>query len=94
MGRCALQVEEAGWLGNAKRLEDLLLVGCCFSPLLDRAMLTGKPPQVHSLQGCPQVSPTPTGLGLSDPDEQQSQPAEQHVGPDPFRQTVIDRLQV
>src|SRR6266536_1023031 len=89
-----LEVEEAGRLGQLKRAEDVLLAGCELGALVAGAGGAGESSEVEALELVAEVAPGLAGGALGDADEQQGEPAEQHVGADPLFLAVVDGPQL
>ncbi len=78
--------------GLAGRAEDVALVGGEFGALVDLAGVAGELSDVQGLEFLPDAPPGQgRDLVLDDPDEQQREPAQQDVRPDPCFLAVVDR---
>ena len=87
-------MQEQRWLGDAQGAEDVALAGGELGALLAGAGGAGEGAQVYALQLVAEVAPGVVGLVLGDPDQQQRQPAEEHVRADAVFLAVVDRPQV
>ena len=63
-------------------------------PLAAVAGVAGEGAEVQALEFVAEVAPGVAGVGLGDPDQQQREPAEQHVRADPVFFAVVDRSQI
>src|SRR5512142_43421 len=89
-----VQGVDAGWFGKVESGEDAPLVGDGLGTLAELAGGAGEGAHVQPVQVVVQLGPAPAGGGLGQPDEQQGQPAQQHVGADAVFLAVVDRAQV
>ena len=85
------KVVEARWLRLVELLQDGLLAGCEQGALSDCAVVSGQGHQVQPLELMAEVASGVLGPVLGHPDQQQGQPAEHDVGPDPLLLAVVHR---
>jgi len=89
-----LEIEEQRWLGDAEGSEDVALAGGELGALPARAGGPRECAEVHALQFVAEVALGVGGLVLGDPDQQQRQPAEEHVRADPVFLAMVHGAQV
>ena len=90
----SVELEEQRRLVDVQRVEDVALAGGELGALLVGAGGPGERAEVDALQLVAEVAPGLVGLVLGDPDQQQRQPAEEHVRADLFFFAVVDGAQV
>src|SRR4051812_21830774 len=88
------ELGELWWLGELEGVQDGGLFGEGGGAAPDGAGLAGEGAQVHAVELVAQVAPGVAGGGLGEADEQQGQPAQQHVGADAPFEVVVDGAQV
>jgi len=89
-----VEVQEQRRLSDVQGAEDVALAGGELGALLAGAGGSGERAEVHALELVAEVAPGVAGLVLGDPDQQQREPAEDHVRADPVFFAVADGAQV
>src|SRR5665647_2524129 len=88
------QLLDAGRLGELELAEDGPLRSCDLGALAEAAGRSSEGADLDLLELAAQVRPGVAAGGLGDADEEQGQPAEQHVGADALFFAVVDGPQV